>query len=84
MPQFSLKRLFVSVTLIAVGCGFLMFGRQINYERDPPGWINWLLSIAFTASLGAGIGNVYRQPILGALLGPPALLVLYIVVLGLL
>jgi hypothetical protein len=57
MPQFSLKRLFVSVTLIAMGCALWtpFVGRGMVMLFSP-------------FFIGAGIGNVFRRPILGGVL----------------
>jgi hypothetical protein len=73
MPQFSLKRLFVSVTLIAVGCASLTWSmRAYDAERAgveidrglPP-----LAAIAGFAIAGAGLGNFFQRPIIGGLVG---------------
>jgi hypothetical protein len=70
MPQFSLKRLFVSVTLIAVGVGMITF---LFSERAPTvNWIGqtiWLLAGAF---IGAGALSLWHSKwgtAIGALLG---------------
>ena len=76
MPQFSLKRLFVSVTLIAGGCGVFIFGDRINKSSDVPGGINLLIFVMTCACIGAGVGNFYKRPVVGAIAGPIVLWVL--------
>jgi hypothetical protein len=56
MAQFSLIRLFGSMTLIAAGFG--LFTATRNYTLFTP----WLL-------IGAGFGFPFKQPLLGAAIG---------------
>jgi hypothetical protein len=75
MPQFSLKRLFLSVTLFAVGCAMIGWSMRIlsrsPQERAEPS-LDGLAVLAIIASfpvIGAGIGNIFKRSIWGAYLG---------------
>lgn len=76
MPKFSLKRLFASITMIAVGCGLLAWlFLPHSYSRGFEGAI-WFLSGAL---IGAGLLSLWHPvygTILGAVLGFAAQLVL--------
>ena len=64
--QFSLRRFFATVTLIAIGVGLLGY---LFSDADPSGIALiacWLLG---GISLGAGIFNPFKKPVLGAFLG---------------
>jgi hypothetical protein len=69
MPQFSLKRLFVSVTLIAVGCALLV----VIQRRESLGRPEYTRSIIMLCALigpsliGAGIGNIFKRAAHGLL-----------------
>jgi len=69
MPRFTLKRLFVSVSLIAIGIGLLgILFRPWAYA--PPRWIGpplWFFGEAF---IGVGILSLFtRPPFLGGTTG---------------
>jgi hypothetical protein len=60
MPQFSLQRLFVSLTLIAAGCGVFVWLHQ------------WKLGVVIPLGFvlcGVGIGTLFKNPVLGGVLG---------------
>ncbi len=77
MPQFSLKRLFASVTLIAMGCAsFLWFFQLLpeakhaaeNDTRPAEYLLPFLLPSGFWL-LGAGIGNLFKHAARGLIFG---------------
>jgi hypothetical protein len=57
MPQFSLKLLFVSVTLIAVGVGLLIWFRESLPEIGKPlsPWYSYFLGLAGCMCIGLAI-----------------------------
>jgi hypothetical protein len=75
MPRFSLKKLFVSLTLIAIGIPTAMWG-AITPEGDFPTGV-LLIAFAFGGAL-VGIGALipFNRPVLGAVLGPVILFAL--------
>jgi hypothetical protein len=64
MPQFSLKRLFFSLALIAIGLG--MFGCVIQIANPS---LFTLFAVLFVGGtmIGGGVGVLFRQSILAAL-----------------
>ncbi len=72
MPQFSLKRLFVSVTLIAVGCG--TFGWADTISRPHPertvniSLVHFLL-VSSLVLCCAGVANLFNRPKYGIVTG---------------
>lgn len=82
MPQFSLQRLFVSVTLIAAGCGALAalarwhatlstLSEQDRVTSKMPS----LILVGFVL-IGVGIGNLFKRPVVGGLWGFLVLMIL--------
>jgi hypothetical protein len=63
MPQFSLKRMFASVTLICVGIG-LWFAADRSRIPDR----NFAFQTA-AVLIGVGIGTIWRHPIVGGIVG---------------
>ncbi len=78
MPQFTLKRLYLSITLIAAGVGMfmLMMSRKVNpnwsdFWREPPkfdllGDTLWFLA---GAAVVAAICLFAKRPLRGAVIG---------------
>lgn len=64
MPQFSLKRLFFSLALIAIGLG--MFGCVIQIA-NPSLLTVFAVWIVGGTMIGGGVGVLFRQSILVAL-----------------
>jgi hypothetical protein len=64
--QFSLRRFFSTVTLIAVGVGLLGYLFSGAGSNGLLFAVDWLLG---GVCIGAGILNPFRKPILGAFLG---------------
>jgi hypothetical protein len=61
MGQFSLKRLFASMALIAIG-----LATACLHRRDSPEVLTlWLATIL----IGAGVGTLFKRPILGLVIG---------------
>jgi hypothetical protein len=61
MPQFTLKRLFVSVTIVAVGCSILAWLRGIGPGGQTQNDLIFAIPLICGFSLiGAGIGNILR------------------------
>jgi lysine-N-methylase len=75
MFQFTTRRLFASVTLVATGCGLLSSFFAIGGGPEPqyaPALCAWFLVLAYFAAgplIGAGIFNLAKRPRLGAVLG---------------
>jgi hypothetical protein len=69
MEPFSLRRLFAAVTLIAVGCGALVY--LFRTEDQAPAAGLWKVLAAFWGAplIGAGLLTPIRRPALGAILG---------------
>jgi hypothetical protein len=69
--QFTLKRLFVSVTLIAAGCA--MFSLTDTFSRSREGGVNVALCLFFfmwfLVLCSAGLGNINKRPWRGAAIG---------------
>ena len=64
MPQFSLKRLFFSLALIAIGLG--MFGCVIQIA-NPSLFTVFAVWLVGGTMIGGDVGVLFRQSILGAL-----------------
>lgn len=76
MLQFSLKRLFVSVSLIAIGMGLLaILFRPRAYS--PPGWIGRPLWFFGEVFIGIGVLSLFATPVF--LGGSAGLLVVLII-----
>jgi len=76
MLRFSLARLFVSIGLIAAGCAVLTLIRQARSIGHllPPGperhiLVGGALLIIGSSFVVAGMGNLFRRPIVGAAIG---------------
>ena len=65
MGTFSLRRLFVAVSLIAAGCGAMAF---VGHGSGPPLFM-LIAAVSCLPLLGAGIFDLFKHPILGAVLG---------------
>jgi hypothetical protein len=65
MFQFSTRRLFASVALIAIGVWFLSRPPDVAYPVNRM-LIIWMAGAPF---VGAGVGILHRHKVLGALLG---------------
>lgn len=63
MPQFSLKRLFVSITLISVGCGMVVWAIQHDST------LSKCIGVVSPPVFGAGIGNLFKRTASGTLWG---------------
>jgi hypothetical protein len=72
MPQFSLSQLLVSMALISVGCGIFTWLFQATPEEN-----SGPLALTFSGFVlvGAAIGNLFKNPILGGFLGILAMIV---------
>jgi hypothetical protein len=74
MRQFSLQRLFVSVTLIAAGCGaiawFVRWAATLkSLPNDAPVKSNMpALIVLGIVLIGVGIGNLFKRPVQGGVL----------------
>jgi drug/metabolite transporter (DMT)-like permease len=69
MLRFSLKQLFAS--MLAIGIGTALFGwihQNSRYGPPPNQLFAFVACFGGIALLGAGIGNLFRRPILGAFL----------------
>jgi hypothetical protein len=67
-PSFSLKRLFFSMTLVAVGIGTATFG--LSWYQSDLGPLLWAPCFACgCAMVGAGILSPFKQSWIGALTG---------------
>ncbi len=64
--QFSLRRFFSSMTLIAIGVGLICYLFSSAVSDGLLLATCWLLG---GVCIGAGIFNPFRQPVLGAFLG---------------
>jgi len=69
MEPFSLRRLFAALTLIAIGCGALVY--LFRTEDQTPAAGLWKVLAAFWGGplVGAGLFTPIRRPALGAILG---------------
>ena len=65
MNTFSLRRLFVAVTLIAAGCGAAAF---VWNGSGSPG-LTVIAAVTCLPLLGAGVFDLFKRPVFGALLG---------------
>jgi hypothetical protein len=72
MPRFSLKRLFASITLIAIGVAMIA---AVFQHREIFEWYTALLFVvAGGGTIGAGLFNPFRRPWLGVAIGILAVL----------
>jgi hypothetical protein len=81
MRQFSLKRLFASMTLIAAGCGAFMWLAQwkVPAESGPiKSYMPYLIVVGFVF-IGMGIGNLFKRPMNGGILGFVAFIIVALV-----
>jgi hypothetical protein len=62
MPTFTLKRLFVSVTLISIGIGLLGILFR-PWDFYPPSWIGRPLWFFGTAFIGIGVLSLFTTPL---------------------
>jgi hypothetical protein len=67
MWQFSLRRLFISVALVAIGLGALAAGDTTSSRPDGNAML--VLWLSGGSLMMAGIFNIFRHPIIGAMLG---------------
>lgn len=88
MPQFSLKRLFVSMALIAVGCTMWAWAKRIDMlptTSSGPVHIDMRAVYLMIASLpvfGAGIGTLFKLPFVGMFIGGAISIVLCLIALS--
>jgi hypothetical protein len=74
MPRFSIKRLFVSTGIVAIGLGALMLLLRARIPLlESPGAM--AISVASTAVIGAGLLHSFRLAWPGALIGALAWIV---------
>lgn len=64
-PQFSLRRLLVSITLIAVAIAMYKLA-GVMFDRRDGETIGNILVLSCPAVFGAGVGMIFGRPILGA------------------
>src|SRR5260221_11243567 len=79
MLQFSLKRMFVSISLIAVGAGMLacLLFERAGGALFPIGQI-FAMWFSSGALIGAGLFTPFKRPIVGAFIGLIAMTLLLI------
>jgi len=65
MGTFSLRRLFVAVSLIAAGCGAGAF----VWNGSGSGELMVIAAVTCLPLVGAGVFNFFKRPILGAAIG---------------
>ena len=70
--RFSLSQLLVSVTSIAFGIGLA----SISLSGKVHDWLLLLLFWSGTSFIGAGIGSLYKRPLLGGIVGSVSALTL--------
>ena len=89
MVRFSLKRLFASVSTIAVGLGIWSYA---NWARPYNARANFpkireetyvLLLFAALLIIGAGIGSIFKRPFLGAVIAASSYAIYLIIILAL-
>ncbi len=86
MTPYSLKRLFVSTAMIALGTGLycvpIWMGCGYARAHGPPlsEPVQWILCLGGAAFFGAGTGNIFYRLSLGAIIGPTLLLAVSVVV----
>ena len=77
MKKPSVKRIAVSLATVVFGCAVYMIpdllGCGIARKGGPPlsELSQWIIGFTGVALAGAGIGNVFRHPIIGALVAMP-------------
>jgi hypothetical protein len=69
MPNFSLKRLLATVTLIAIGCGEIAYLRSPSRPPGPMNALDMLSLFSCVSILSAGILTPFKQTLLGAWIG---------------
>ena len=65
MNTFSLRRLFVAISLIAAGCGAAAF---VWNGSGSPG-LTVIAAVTCLPLFGAGVFDLFKRPVLGAALG---------------
>jgi hypothetical protein len=70
MKQFSLRRLFASVTIVAIGLAVLVQALRFAHKPMPEYFLSFF-ALWFLAGpmIGAGIALLFKRPKLGAVLG---------------
>jgi hypothetical protein len=82
MGQFTLKRLFASFILIGIACALYFYADQqiaagaTAGGRRMSNQMHMLMSYLSFGLFGAGIGNIFKRPLLGAIIGVPALIII--------
>ena len=85
MVKFTLQRMFVSTSLMALGLGLYMVpiwtGCAYAQKGGPPlsEPVQWALCLGGAAAFGAGIGNIFHRPLVGAVAGPAILFAVAVV-----
>ena len=69
MGQFSLRRLFVATSLIACGCGALVYLFRSGDQVPPMSILQVACAFGGGPLIGAGVLTPIKLPILGAFLG---------------
>ena len=69
MTQFTLRRLFVAIALIAVGCSELGHIYSIRNRHGPLTALEVLAIVTCLPAICAGLLTPFKRPILGAFLG---------------
>ncbi len=64
--QFSLRDLFLAMTLIAVGIGGLVWCMRVYGPRRGDASLPFAMAFAFIAIIGAGIGAPFQRKTIGA------------------
>ena len=65
MNTFSLRRMFAAVSLIAAGCGAMAF----VWNGSGPSGFTVIAAVSCLPLLGAGVFDLFKRPILGAVIG---------------
>jgi hypothetical protein len=76
-PRFSVKDLLLATTLIAAGSAMLY--QVLNYDpriRKLPVGLDYMLAYGGAAVIGAGIFTPFKRPLIGAIAGIIALVVI--------
>jgi hypothetical protein len=69
LRQFSLRRLFVAMALIGVGCCEMGYIYSIRDKQPPLSIFDVLAYVSFLPIIGAGLFTPLKRPILGIFLG---------------
>ncbi len=67
--QFSMKRIFASAALVAVGCDLLISFLQISDDGPGQGWLILPMCFGPGPLIGAGILNLVKRPGVGVFAG---------------